>query len=391
MIGGSGKWILALVASVALHVSAAAWFYNSSDEEQVEGGALTQISVLGDAFQEEIAAGNPAEAVEPTPAETVETSEVEVTDAAEEVIEEAVSKPVETIEPALSQITEIELVKDLTPEKQITEAKPETVPVTKAVQPPLEIVDVSESQTALMQVPEIQLAEITIASLQPQQPILAVTTQQLEQVTKPQEPEEVTEPQEPEQVTKPQETQKTIKPEPEVVKKKPAARLAKKPATRAKKKPVKKKKRAEKKNEKKKQRKKKTATNSGSGGRAKKNARAGTANGARKAAKKAGKSNGKKSRKAGNASVSNYKGKVRRKVRRKFRRPRKGKRLRADAVVRFVLSKSGSVRSVRLVRSSGSSKLDKAALSAVRRASPFPKPPGNFGGSSLDFTIPFGA
>lgn len=246
----------------------------------------------------------------------------------------------------------------LTPEQQTTQAKPETTPVTEIEQMPIETATVSKVDPAELQAPEIQLADINIASLQPtlsETPML---------------------PQETKQIVEPKKLQK-IEPV------KPAV----KPSPQAKKKPIKKKKRAEKK----KPRKKKSASNSGSGGKSKRNARLGTSDGSKNASRNAGKSSGKKSRKAGNASISNYKGKVRRKVRRSFKRPRKGKRLRADAIVRFVLSRSGSVRSVRLVRSSGSKKLDKAALSAVRRASPFPKPPGNLGGSGLDFTIPFGA
>jgi len=88
--------------------------------------------------------------------------------------------------------------------------------------------------------------------------------------------------------------------------------------------------------------------------------------------------------------VTNYKGKVRRKVKRRFKRPRGSGNSGKDAVVRFVLSSSGAVRSVKLVRSSGLPKLDKAALAAVRRASPFPKPPNGLKGASLNFTLPFG-
>jgi protein TonB len=56
------------------------------------------------------------------------------------------------------------------------------------------------------------------------------------------------------------------------------------------------------------------------------------------------------------------------------------------AVVAFSVSASGSIRGVRLVRSSGSAVLDRAAIETVRRANPVPPaPPGVPGGS---FTQP---
>lgn len=55
------------------------------------------------------------------------------------------------------------------------------------------------------------------------------------------------------------------------------------------------------------------------------------------------------------------------------------------ASVTFTISGSGSVTSVRLARSSGSSSLDQEVQAMVRRASPFPPPPS---GQSMSFTAP---
>jgi periplasmic protein TonB len=56
------------------------------------------------------------------------------------------------------------------------------------------------------------------------------------------------------------------------------------------------------------------------------------------------------------------------------------------ALVAFSVSASGSIRSARLVRSSGSAILDRAAVETVRRANPVPPaPPGINGGA---FTVP---
>jgi protein TonB len=56
------------------------------------------------------------------------------------------------------------------------------------------------------------------------------------------------------------------------------------------------------------------------------------------------------------------------------------------AAVAFSVDRSGRVFGVRLVRSSGSSLLDEAAVATVRRANPVPPPPGGVPGGS--FTIP---
>jgi len=62
---------------------------------------------------------------------------------------------------------------------------------------------------------------------------------------------------------------------------------------------------------------------------------------------------------------------------------------RGTAVVSFGVSRSGGLSYVRLGRSSGSPALDQAALSAVRRAAPFPPPPAGAPASKLGFSVPF--
>ena len=94
----------------------------------------------------------------------------------------------------------------------------------------------------------------------------------------------------------------------------------------------------------------------------------------------------------GNAAVSNYPGKVMAKLRRAARGIPRGARLRAqrDVQVGFVVNASGGVGGVRIVQSSGSPDLDRAALDTVRRAAPFPPIPGDAGRSSWRFTLPLG-
>jgi len=60
-----------------------------------------------------------------------------------------------------------------------------------------------------------------------------------------------------------------------------------------------------------------------------------------------------------------------------------------NVVIALNLSTSGGLQSARIVQSSGNKVLDRQALSAVRRAAPFPQPPAGVHSSQLSFTIPF--
>src|SRR5690606_11577131 len=94
----------------------------------------------------------------------------------------------------------------------------------------------------------------------------------------------------------------------------------------------------------------------------------------------------------GNAAVSNYPGKVAAKLRRVSRSlSRSAQRgARKNAQVSFVVTSSGGVDSLRLVTSSGSPELDKAALAIIRRAAPFPPIPPEAQRSSWAFALPIG-
>jgi protein TonB len=76
----------------------------------------------------------------------------------------------------------------------------------------------------------------------------------------------------------------------------------------------------------------------------------------------------------GNAAASNYPGLV--------------MRHRADTrgavLVQFSVTEGGRLASVRVARSSGSTRLDRAALTVVERAAPFPAPPA---GADRSFSV----
>jgi protein TonB len=131
------------------------------------------------------------------------------------------------------------------------------------------------------------------------------------------------------------------------------------------------------------------ASSGGSQGRGHADQRRGRAEGS-DSGRKAAASRGAATSAEGNAAVSNYPGKIVRKLRRALRYPAAAgsRRLRGVAEVRFVVSAGGDVGGVRLVASSGSPLLDKAALEAVRRAAPFPPIPAGAGRSNWPFTVP---
>lgn len=87
------------------------------------------------------------------------------------------------------------------------------------------------------------------------------------------------------------------------------------------------------------------------------------------------------SKQAGSAAVSNYPGLVNRHLSR-IRKPSLSRR----GVVRvsFAIASSGGLAGVSVSRSSGSTQLDQAAATLIRRAAPFPKPPA---GAQRNFSI----
>jgi periplasmic protein TonB len=56
--------------------------------------------------------------------------------------------------------------------------------------------------------------------------------------------------------------------------------------------------------------------------------------------------------------------------------------------VAFTLDRSGQLRESRVLRSSGAAVLDEEALALLRRAQPFPAPPAEMPGQTIDLTVP---
>ncbi|MBB4231965.1 energy transducer TonB family protein [Rhizobium mongolense] len=247
----------------------------------------------------------------------------------------------ETVQPQTVQPTDV----------QPTEVPPETVQPTQAEAiPPMQQVTRVSPETVTAAEPEVLTSNVP-AETSVVQPMATEAPDEL----KPVEPVETAEASLPEPV-QPQETPTpTAKPKP-VEKKQPPKKTEKKVA--------------------------------GSQGENKQDSRRGASDGSETAnsdqnSRSAGSSGG-----AGSAAVANYPGKVQSRIRRAFKVPTEYKRMSASMSVRvrLTIGGDGSLASLSVARSSGIPELDQAVVAGVRRASPFPPLPSEWGKPSWTFT-----
>ncbi|MBS3848807.1 TonB family protein [Devosia sp. BSSL-BM10] len=90
----------------------------------------------------------------------------------------------------------------------------------------------------------------------------------------------------------------------------------------------------------------------------------------------------------GSADIAPWERQVRRALANAQRYPRSAKGATGDVMVRFNVSASGALSSLRITASSGNAALDQAALDAVTRAAPFPPLPQGLGVSHQTVQIP---
>ncbi len=396
------KWKLALLASCIFHASVALFFLQANDEQVLmEGAESSGIAFLGNAPDDQVSAGDVSETGDPAvnvtmiamlEAKAVETVEAEAVPV-EETVEtaefvEAERADVDTLEPVTDTPEQAEAAEEAQPqpteqvEETTAEAEPvalirheqpvtaEPLPASPAAEPtpeilatdrlePVEDYNLVPKQVEVQPAEHIETAEASPVETAKASPVEAAKVESV----KPKE-------------TRPVEAE----PKPEAVEEKPAQS---KPAKQAEKKP------AAEKAAKKAAGKAPAKAKAGSGGRNQADTRRGVADG-QADGRTAQKSKGGKRSGAGNAAISNYPGKVASKLRRTLRYPAEAKRqkLRGEVQVGFVVSAAGGVGSIRVVSSSGSPVLDKAALETVRRAAPFPAIPANAGRSNWPFTVP---
>lgn len=372
------RWIfmLAAVLSLITHIALAAIFTDKNDDAQIAGGAVVSVAMMGEASLDQVMIGELKPILENSQYERAASSTLLQSEKTNEVLTSTIK-----------QITAIELK---SVELQYVKANP--LKELKATRTNAEIASLRGHQSNHMFKNKPEQLEITTAPISPQsalqsrdildnqnqkiqqiklkQPIddleRNVNVDRLSAVAKPIEQLDAQMPSDP--IPLPQ-----FRPINEYQKEIQTAKLTpKQPLKKAKRHP-----------EKKKTTKKNT---SGHKGKNKTSAKKGVQTGKAKKGKVGSKKRG-QSKTIGDGSITNYKGKVRRKIARRFNpKTRTAKR---DAVVSFTIGRNGSANSIKLARSSGNSKLDRAALSAVKKASPFPALPS--GNSKLAFSVPLNA
>ncbi|MER9555866.1 MULTISPECIES: TonB family protein [unclassified Mesorhizobium] len=364
------NWTVAIACSCAFHVAVALAFLTLPDDRPSIEGADQQGEMLLGADPQQAAGdvGDDPEVANVTmvtmldakPVETVEAQAAAAEETLQPVTDAAETSDKEVVEPVNEAATETAAPADRTEPAPAQPARQDPSPDVlatdrlvsaddNAVPPP-----VSAAETA-------EPAETSAPA--PADPALAETVQTTETVGAAEEPKpDRPEPKQPKKATaknKPARKAEPNEPEKPALRRKASKALAKADS-----------------------KKKKT----GSGGRDETDVARGMADG-----KKDGKiltaSRGGKSG-IGNAAVTNYPGKIRSKLVRAFNSTRT--RATGTATVAFTVGSNGSVRSARLTGSSGVAALDKAALDAVRRASPFPPIPDGAGRSAWQFEVPLG-
>ncbi len=368
----SRRWKAAIAGSCAFHAVIALCFLAGIDESaKIAGADQAGIAQLGSAAQDARSAGaetDPAVAdvsiitmLDAKPVETV---------TAEPVTDANATEPVETLEPAAPVTETLEPV-EATPVEPETPVQTAPAAEPQPAEPAPQATAVTEPEPEILATDTVEpVDENTVAP-----PVAAV--EPTTEATPEQPAEAVTEP-------VPDESFETLaaiapipEPRPEAPKDKPAEKVEKKRATE---------KETPAKPREQKTTKQRTA---GSNGNATADSRRGQADGQAKGSAAADKGGNRQSA-AGNAAVSNYPGKIVSKLRRALRYPAEAKRskLRGEVRVAFTVSAAGGVGGVRVVASSGSPVLDRAAIETVRRAAPFPAIPEGAGRSSWPFTVP---
>ncbi len=367
-------WTVAVVASLMIHSAIALFFLEGDEQVLIEGSEQAGITMLGNASEDQVSSGDAmtdtdvtsvtivqnvmARAVETIEAEAVPVEATDVVETQPVEAEVAMAEPVETV----SEVEPEPMIEASAQPVQATETMEEAPPA-PAVDPAPQIMameTIAPESDATAVPPVTDRAPAAISETVEAVAVEAAETVREEPV-KEAPPKEVPAPKKAEKKKEPPAPKKAAeKPAPKKAEKK----VAEKPAPAA-----------------------KSKTKAGSGGKNAGDSRKGAADGQEAGTTAASGKNGKTAT-AGNASVSNYPGKVVSKLRRALRYPSEARaqRLRGEVQVAFTVSSNGSIGGIRVVRSSGSPILDKAAIETVRRAAPFPAIPD--GRKNWPFTVP---
>jgi protein TonB len=385
---GTGRTKFALLASVAIHMLAAAslltWMNHGA---QITGGTPNEIAGIGNASADQIASGDAVHVTITTvPIVKAQPVEVETLQAAAEptrpVEETAAAEPVR--ETPAAPVAEAEPVEAEEQPVAVAEASP-AFEAAEVAQPQANTAPVeAEPAASVADAPEI-LAAPTLSDSADAAPSATIFAEAAPEPA----PQAASRPTQaisaenavPAEILPPKEEPRLAEyapvptPRPERIKRPVQKAENRPPEEPRKKKPL------------------RTAARTstpGSGGRDSADARRGVTEGKASGRAASSEDNSRQVNAAGNSAVSNYPGKVVARLRRALRYPSqaRSRRLNGTVLVQFVVGRSGDVGSVRLAASSGSPILDKAALATVQRAAPFPPIPEGAGRSSWTFTVP---
>lgn len=322
--------VVACLTSFAFHAilftALAVGFVVAPHQPEEEAGEAVSVIILGDSEADQASAGDPDLQVEPQPEEVVAES------VQPETVQPTEVQPTE-VQPEMAQPVEAQPVQ---PTEEVTRVSPETV---TAAEPEVLTSNVP-AETSVVQPMATEIPE----EVKPVEPV-----ETAEALPDPVQPEETPTP-----IAKPKAVQPVEKPKAE--KKEPPKKVVKKAA--------------------------------GSQGENKQDSRRGASDGeevanADRNSRSAGSSGG-----AGSAAVANYPGKVQSRIRRAVKVPTEYKRMAAsmNVRVRLTIGGDGSLTGLSVARSSGIPELDQAVVAGVRRASPFPPLPSEWGKPSWTFT-----
>jgi len=326
----AGAALMAVAASIGIHLGAGAIVLSAEPEVQIAGGATMQAAALGSGFESLVAPGDrlsPVDAVTETvtPADNASAEPVDAT-ASDTASEPETSVPTEPAPVSDRAAVAAPAAADQSPLQTIAAAPPAT---SQAAIAPVSSPSVSAERLPASQAPEIAaLAPVPtsdVVEARPDEPVLPIPqARPFRQVD---------------------------------VDRARAAEQQQQRATRQ-------------------------QARGTQQGQANRNARAGRADGQAQGSNANRSEGNRRAREAGNAAASNYPGRVYAKIRRTRQRAAGG---RGTVRVRFSIGGSGGLAGVSVAASSGSATVDRAALDHIRRAAPFPAPPP---GAQRRFVIP---
>lgn len=350
----AGAALMALVASIGIHLGAGAIGPSAEPELQIAGGETMQAAALGAGFESLVAEGDrlspveaEAEAVTPADDASAEPVDAKASDVASEPETSVPTEPA----PATDQAAvAAPAAADKVPSQTVATAPPAT---SQAAIAPVAPPSVSAEPLLAAQAPEIAavapVQPSDVVEARPDEPVLPVPQ------ARPFRQVDVDR-------ARAAERQRQAEQQRQAERQRQADR--------------------QRRTEQQQQRATRQQARGTQQGQANRNARAGRADGQAQGRSTNSREGNRRAREAGNAAASNYPGKVYAKIRRTRQRAAGG---RGTVRVRFSIGGSGGLAGVSVAASSGSASVDRAAVDHIRRAAPFPAPPP---GAQRRFVIP---